>query len=673
MKKITLLIWNRMTRSQIFNLKILISVAFITSICFTACFLVFNNTSHKQTNILDSRSALSFEPVPKLSQNNDNYSHYELSVIMDEVNSFVEGNLTVKFYNNDLINLSQIPFHLYLSGMKYQTRPGVIEIINITDKDNPSLALDFEVFSDQQIMWVNLTNDLEPENYAEFIIKFNATLPDGPYDRANSHGADILNARIYKFTGFYPIACVYDNEDGWNIDPYLHVGDPFYFDMAYYDFYIEVPDAMLLAVSGALQDKEHLGSTIRYHYNTSYPVREVTFSASRYFQVESKLVNGVNVSIFYLFKSSSIWSSNGLKYAEQALLLFNETFGKYPYYSLNLVEEYTEYGGMEYPTQVYCTEAIDGWGGDLSYRLWWFELIVVHEISHQWWYNLIGNDEVDIGFLDEGFAEWSTGYYGESYYGSWEYFQTLDYSYHQLAPYIERVRMYYHNELLQSKINQSTYEFISSNTDYYFASYRKAPLILEKLRQTIGHLNFIEGVRLYFETWKFKHATLKDLQDIFEFVNKSSLAWFFLPWYNNPYLPAYRFSNNYDYNADNGTLSLTIRDVSEPANKYPYSQQVPLEIYNTNNQKFYSELIWINSTTTIRIELSQIPKIARLSYNNYVLVQLDNPSKLYLDLILTNIGTTILGFELGILTLSSIMSMGLIIYLTRRKLRVAIK
>ncbi|MCJ7651691.1 MAG: hypothetical protein MUP85_24050, partial [Candidatus Lokiarchaeota archaeon] len=290
----------------------------------------------------------------------------------------------------------------------------------------------------------------------------------------------------------------------------------------------------------------------------------------------------------------------------------------------------------------------------------------------QWWYNLIGNDEVDLGFLDEGFAEWSTGYYGEYFYGSWEYFQTLDYSYYQLAPYIERVRMYYHNEGIASKINQSIYEFISSNTDYVFASYRKAPLILEKLRQIIGHVNFIEGVRLYFETLKFKLATLTDLQDIFEFVNSSSLDWFFLPWYDNPYLPDYAFSS-YTYNADNGTLSLTIIDLNEPVNEYPYSQQVPLEIYNTNDQTIYSELIWINSTTTIRIPISQTPKMARLLYDNYVLVQLDNPFKLYLDLIITNIGTTILGFELGMLTLSSIVSMGLIIYLYRRKLRVAIK
>jgi len=510
---------------------------------------------------------LSFDYSPKLAQINENYSRYELSVIMDEINSFIEGNLTVNFYNNDLITLSQIPFHLYLSGMNYGTRPGSIEIINTTDK---------------QIMWVNLTNDLGTEEYAEFIIKFNATIPDGPNDRANSYGTDNLHSRIYKFTGFYPIACVYDNEDGWNIDPYIHVGDPFYFDMAHYDFYIEVPDAMLIAASGALQDKEDLGATIRYHYNTSYPVREVTFSTSRYFQIESKMVNGVNVSIFYLPKSSGIWSSNGLHYAEQALLLFNETFGEYPYSTLNVVEEYTSFGGMEYPTQVYITEAIDGYGGDLIFRLWFLKLIIVNEISHQWWYNLIGNDEVDIGFLDEGFAEWSTGYYGESYYGSWEHFQTLDYSYYQLAPYIERVRMYYHDELLPSKINQSVYEFISSNTDYYFASYRKAPLILEKLRQTLGNVNFIEGVRLYFQTWKFRHATLKDLQEVFEFVNKSSLDWFFLPWYNNAYLPAYRFSSH-DYNADSGNLSLTIKDLSEPVNEYNYSQQVPLEIYNTNN------------------------------------------------------------------------------------------
>jgi len=45
-----------------------------------------------------------------------------------------------------------------------------------------------------------------------------------------------------------------------------------------------------------------------------------------------------------------------LNHAENALILFNNTFGTYPYPTLNVVEEYTDYGGMEYPLQVYISD-----------------------------------------------------------------------------------------------------------------------------------------------------------------------------------------------------------------------------------------------------------------------------------------------------------------------------
>ena len=63
---------------------------------------------------------------PKLAQISGNFSRYNLSVIMDEASSSIEGNLTVDFYNNDGVNYTRIPFHIYLSGMQYVSRPGLI-------------------------------------------------------------------------------------------------------------------------------------------------------------------------------------------------------------------------------------------------------------------------------------------------------------------------------------------------------------------------------------------------------------------------------------------------------------------------------------------------------------------------------------------------------------------
>ncbi|MFX0105499.1 MAG: hypothetical protein ACFE75_08415, partial [Candidatus Hodarchaeota archaeon] len=214
---------------------------------------------------------------PKLTADAEQYSYYNLSIIFDDSTSSVQGNLTVNFYNNDPKNFSKIPFHIFLSGMDYASRMGYIDILNVTNLDAPYTSLIFDEYSINQTMWVHLDTILEPSQNVSFVILFNSTIPDGGLDRANSHGSD--PNRIYKFTSFYPLPCVYDEYDGWNTDPYLSIGDPFYYDIAYYNLFIEAPSDFVIAATGKLVKKINKGANIFYHFDPIYPVREVTFSA----------------------------------------------------------------------------------------------------------------------------------------------------------------------------------------------------------------------------------------------------------------------------------------------------------------------------------------------------------------------------------------------------------
>ena len=650
---------------------ILVIGIFLINCIFTSVYIIPSN--FQNNNYISNFGDEYIEKVndyPKLAKISGNFSRYNLSIILDEVRSSIEGNLTVNFYNDDDVNYTRIPFHIYLSGMGYYTRPGLIEIVNVTALDNPNIALPFEVYSPQQIMWVNLTTNLEPQKRAEFMIQFNATLPDGStlpgevLDRANSHGSDGAQSRIYKFASFYPIACVYDKKDGWNTDPYLNTGDPFYFDMAYYNVFIEAPNGMIIAATGNLEEKLGNGATTRYHFNPIYPVREVTFSASRYFQVQSKISNGVNVSTYFLPKDAYLWNNSALNHAENALILFNNTFGVYPYPTLNVVEEYTSFGGMEYPNQVYISEAIDSWGYPLDVDRRLLEKIIAHEVCHQWWYNLVGNDEVDLGFLDEGLTCWSTDYYGEYYYGDWEYFQT--------TLYIDRVRIYYAETGLSSKINQSAYEYTSTGTDWIYVCYSKTPLILEKLRRTIGHENFINGLKLYHEQYKFDHAILSDLQNSFESIIGESLDWFFFPWFDNPYLPKYAFDshsfnpNTLEFQLSISDINVHMRDGQPPLNQYSYSQEVRLLIYGTNNnQIIWDQTLTLKARNNYSMVLSETPYRVELLYNDYVLVQLDDPMDLTLVLLIAL--PFIPGYDLGPFLLFNVLTIGIIIFLVKKK------
>ncbi|GAG69172.1 unnamed protein product, partial [marine sediment metagenome] len=206
------------------------------------------------------------------------------------------------------------------------------------------------------------------------------------------------------------------------------------------------------------------------------------------------------------------------------------------------------------------------------------EEIIAHEVCHQWWYNLVGNDEVDVGFLDEGLTCWSTDYYGEYYHGDWEFFQ--------YTRYIDEVRLYYAENGLSSKINQTVYECLATATDYYYVAYHKAPLIFEKLRQTLGLTDFLEGLKLYFERHQFELVILSDIQQAFEDVVGQSLDWFFFPWFDNLFLPKYSITKNI-YNSETQKLDITIVDLNEPLNEYNYSQQIPLYIYDASSSLLF--------------------------------------------------------------------------------------
>ncbi|MCK4779537.1 MAG: hypothetical protein KAT57_05085, partial [Candidatus Lokiarchaeota archaeon] len=152
-----------------------------------------------------------FSKIPQISANGGEYSSYNLSVIFDPFTSSVTGKMIVNYYNNDPISFPEIPFHLFLSGMQYESRAGDIEILGVRTLSEPKIPLDYEVDDQNQLLWVDIESilgTLSPDQRAYFEIEFHAIIPDGGLDRANSHGPD--GNRIYKFTSFYPMPCVYD-------------------------------------------------------------------------------------------------------------------------------------------------------------------------------------------------------------------------------------------------------------------------------------------------------------------------------------------------------------------------------------------------------------------------------------------------------------------------------
>lgn len=604
-------------------------------------------TNLQEVNQLNSKPFLSnYEQFKTGNFTGHEFSSYNLSVYLDEDTCTVAGNLTVDFYNDDPVNFTQIPFHIYASGMEYDTRPGYIEILNVTTLGAPKQELAFDFFNSTQLIWVNLTTKLEPTNRTSFIISFNTTLPDGGIDRANEYGWDHNQSRIFKFANCYPQPCVYDEFDGWNIDPYILTGDPFYFDMAYYDLIVNVPENMTVAATGELIGNTTIGERNILHYNPRFPVREVTLSASRYFivEVETVIVPSVNITVstYFLNKSSWLWQGFAMNCINCGGL-YNITFGDYPYPTLNVVQEYTHHGGMEYPCQVYASEAADRY-----YDPWlYLETVITHEVAHQWFYNLVGIDEVDWGFLDEGIVCWVTDWAKDFFHPTWQLFEP----YWILSDYDTGVWYYSMNVGLPNRINQSIPDCFISGTDYWYTAYKKAPVVLENLRRIIGTQKFLEGLEYFTHEFYFEIATFTDFIQSFETVTGESLDWFFFPWFDNPYLPKYNITEAI-YDATSKLLNITIVDINEYINPYSYSQPIPIEIYSSGLTLEFNSPKWVNSTTTVIVPIERVPVRVVLNYADNVPVQLSEYGVTHFettDITIINVPPRIAGYNLLII------------------------
>ena len=108
-------------------------------------------------------------------------------------------------------------------------------------------------------------------------------------------------------------------------------------------------------------------------------VRDFAWVASQKFEVSSMTIGDTTVYSYYYTQEAG---ERALDYGASALRIFNELFGSYPYKTLSIVQTDFFIGGMEYPQLVMIDGSLYEEEGLLA------EVVVVHEVAHQWWYGL---------------------------------------------------------------------------------------------------------------------------------------------------------------------------------------------------------------------------------------------------------------------------------------------
>jgi len=218
----------------------------------------------------------------------------------------------------------------------------------------------------------------------------------------------------------------------------------------------------------------------------------------------------------------------------KALRYYGEWYGEYPYETVTVVDPAngSRSGGMEYPTLFT--------GGTTRYsppEQASPEGVTVHEFGHQFWYGLVGNNEFEEAWLDEGFNTYSTdrvikaGWKGfketrfffggpgaSSYVG-------IPYIFHEVneAPLGVGdigIREMGKNDVMARK----AWEY---NETYGLNSYTKPALSLIMLERYVGEEMMYRIMRTYHHRYRFKHPTTQDFINTVNEVTKKNMNWFF--------------------------------------------------------------------------------------------------------------------------------------------------
>lgn len=446
----------------------------------------------------------------------EDLNKYEIDLTFDETTNTLKGCQTVYYTNRTQTTLDYVDFHLYPNAFREDAKYkpvsfssearaypngksyGGIEIEKVqVDDVSKEINVGGE---DKNILKVD-TGEFFPDDQVKIYFEYTITLP-------NCNHRFGYGENTYNFGNFYPIACVYENGE-FAQDTYSYNGDPFYSDMSCYDVSISINNDFVLASTGEQISKKSNDAITTYNISAK-AVRDFAFVLSKKFKVLTKSYDNTLI-YYYYFNDTSPQKS--LQTAYDSLETFNNLFGEYPYKSLSVVESDFVHGGMEYPTLVYISTQVTDYEE--------YANVIIHEIAHQWWYGLVGNDEYNNAWQDEALAEMSTLlFYQENpqYNISFEGKKSILHSNYSM--FLDVFNTVYGS--VDQSMTRNLSEF-KSETEYTYITYVRGNIMYCDLMDFVGKKKFVKALKKYYETNIYTNANPDALIDAFVSVcGKSS-------------------------------------------------------------------------------------------------------------------------------------------------------
>ena len=405
------------------------------------------------------------------------------------------ANMNIKFYNNYDQSLDSIMLALYPNAFMHpETAPfedadiplaypngfsdGSITVDNVTLNGAEAEA---QISPTSQQMTISFPKKLKKGGCANISFDFTLKIP-------NANGRFGYIGNTVNLGNWYPQILI-KKDNRWLFTNYTAIGDPFVSETADYEIYFTTPKQYTVIGSAPISNTAYQDKKV--WQTKAENIRDFALVISSELNVLSDNSCGTIINCFY--KEDAAQARAAVKAATDAIKLFNNIYGAYPFEQFNIVQTSFFIGGMEYPGIVFIDNAYFE-----KENLHPLENVVVHECAHQWWYASVGNDQINEAWIDEGLATYSTMLYYEKYKDRethklyYKYYVSNAYKFHRDDPNVT-------SNNLSERFTLPLTEYPNS-TFYTMICYEKSAMMLQCVRELLGDTLFFEGIKCLYES-----------------------------------------------------------------------------------------------------------------------------------------------------------------------------
>ena len=460
---------------------------------------------------------------------------YEMEIYLDTELKQVSAKQYLVFKNPSADTIHNMRFHMYYNAWKNnktdfftetgripRTKPqeeidaciwSWVEVTKVVDEAGNDLTSalryvqpDDDNVNDHTVLDLALTEPVMP--YASYRLEMDWHSQIPPLMIRTGYSKDyFFMVQWYPKLGVYePAGMRFAEEGQWNCHQY-HPSTEYYGEFGVYDVKLNVPADHVVGASGFLAEQQEQGARKVYRY-IAEDVIDFAWTAHPGFDVVKDKWRDTDITLL-IRPEHRCNEDRFLKAAQHTLDYFADYLEPYPYPTLTIVSPPfygLNSGAMEYPTLITAPTLCN-----LPEGIKTTETLVIHELTHQYFMQMVASNEQEEPWLDEGFTSYFEAKILDTYYPE----GTVSWLYMDLSvgsQELRRGRFFNADNIKVNPISDFGWHF--KHGSYAQIVYGKAAVGLRTLEGIVGEECMQQIMLTYFQRWKFKHPCREDFEAV---------------------------------------------------------------------------------------------------------------------------------------------------------------